>query len=669
MKKSRIWFISDNPCFCFARLTGISFLLVGLPLLPLFASSEGQLRIDSLKRALITERSDTQKVNILNALSKQCWQISDYENSAKYVEQAIAESDHAGFRKGLADAYMNKGVLYWFEGNFPEALKWYNEAITIQKETGDKRGLANALNNIGAVYFEQGNYAEALKQQFAGLKIREEIGDQYGIAASHNNIGNNYYSLRKYDKAKEHYESALLLRRKINDKAGVAAMYGNIGLLYSEQGMHQKALEQYQLSLKMNEEIGDKNAIAHSTNIIGTSYLDVGDPEQALTYFSKAFDLFSQIGNQSGVADVSRHIGHSKLLLKNEKEGREWIMKGLGLDMELGQLDGLKTDYQLLALADSMKGDYKSAYANYKTYILYRDSLNNEEIERKSIQENLQYEYDKKEAASTARHEAALSEQKLIRNSLMGGFAAVLLFSIVIYRQRNKTRREKQRAEAETARAEKERERSEELLLNILPQEVAQELKAHGRARAKAYTMVTVMFTDFKDFTAISEKVSAEILVDEIHYCFSAFDTILQKYNIEKIKTIGDAYLCASGLPASNISHAQDIVRAAIEIRDFMQRRKSEAPFGSLGAFELRIGIHTGPVVAGIVGIKKYAYDIWGDTVNMAARMEQHSEAGMINISGTTYELVKQIFNCRHRGKVPAKNKGEMDMYFVESVL
>ena len=208
--------------------------------------------------------------------------------------------------------------------------------------------------------------------------------------------------------------------------------------------------------------------------------------------------------------------------------------------------------------------------------------------------------------------------------------------------------------------------KSEVLLLNILPQEIAEELKKTGSAKAKAFTMVTVMFTDFKDFTNISEKVSAELLVDEIHHCFSSFDRIIQKYKIEKIKTIGDAYLCASGLPVSNYTHAVDMVNAAFEIRDFMIQRKIEKEAKGEIPFEIRIGIHTGPVVAGIVGIKKYTYDIWGDTVNIAARMEQNSDSAKINVSGNTYELIKTKFACEHRGKIEAKNKGVIDMYYVE---
>ena len=192
------------------------------------------------------------------------------------------------------------------------------------------------------------------------------------------------------------------------------------------------------------------------------------------------------------------------------------------------------------------------------------------------------------------------------------------------------------------------------------------ELIENGKSAAKTFQQVTVMFTDFKDFTKISELMNGEQLVKEIDFCFSSFDKIISKYNIEKIKTIGDSYMCAGGLPSVNTTHAVDIVKAAIDIRDFMKSHNKQVVAAGKIPFEIRIGINTGPVVAGIVGIKKFAYDIWGDTVNIASRMESSGEPGKINVSGTTYELVKNNFNCTHRGKIEAKNKGEIDMYFIE---
>lgn len=211
-----------------------------------------------------------------------------------------------------------------------------------------------------------------------------------------------------------------------------------------------------------------------------------------------------------------------------------------------------------------------------------------------------------------------------------------------------------------TQSLQQEKQKTNELLHNILPEEIVQELKSTGKTTARQYDPVTVLFTDFVNFTGISETMSPVELVREIHDNFTAFDAIIETHGLEKIKTIGDAYMAVCGLPIPRADHAKRALHAALAIQQYVREKN--------GKFNIRIGLHSGPVVAGIVGVKKYAYDIWGDTVNLAARMEQHSEAGKINISGTTYELIKTEFNCEHRGKVIAKNKGEMDMYFVSGV-
>ncbi len=211
-----------------------------------------------------------------------------------------------------------------------------------------------------------------------------------------------------------------------------------------------------------------------------------------------------------------------------------------------------------------------------------------------------------------------------------------------------------------------EKKKVDDLLLNILPAETADELKRFGRSQARSFDPVTVMFTDFKGFTQISERLSPKALVAELDDCFRAFDEIVGRYPIEKIKTIGDSYLCVGGLPTVNHTHACDLVAAALDMQRHMLAYKARKQAEGELFFEMRIGIHTGPVVAGIVGVKKFAYDIWGDTVNTASRMESSCEVGKINISGTTWALVKERFACVHRGKIEAKNKGCIDMYFVE---
>jgi class 3 adenylate cyclase len=210
-----------------------------------------------------------------------------------------------------------------------------------------------------------------------------------------------------------------------------------------------------------------------------------------------------------------------------------------------------------------------------------------------------------------------------------------------------------------------EKAQSDKLLRNILPDEVADELKITGRASAKHYQKVSVLFTDFKGFTARSASMTPEEVIEELNKCFSAFDEIIEKYNLEKIKTIGDAYMCAGGLPVANKTNHIDAIRAGLAMQDYMTAYKNECIAKGEPYYECRLGINTGEVVAGVVGTKKFAYDIWGDTVNTASRAESNGALGKVNITETTYELVKDIFKCEYRGDIEVKGKGKMKMYFV----
>jgi class 3 adenylate cyclase len=250
--------------------------------------------------------------------------------------------------------------------------------------------------------------------------------------------------------------------------------------------------------------------------------------------------------------------------------------------------------------------------------------------------------------------------QKIVVIAIAVALFLIFLLAVALYRRNRFMRRTKKIIE-------REKERSDSLLHNILPEETAAELKAYGKVAAKKFDSVTVMFTDFKNFTNYAENLSPELLVESVGYYFSKFDEIMEKHDLEKIKTVGDAYMCAGGLPFPSKDHALNMLKAAFEILDFVEAsiKKEDSDHYD---FEIRIGINTGPVVAGVVGSKKFSYDIWGDTVNVAARMEAMSETGKINISKTTYELVKNEYDCEYRGEIEAKNKGKIKMYFVKGL-
>jgi class 3 adenylate cyclase len=325
--------------------------------------------------------------------------------------------------------------------------------------------------------------------------------------------------------------------------------------------------------------------------------------------------------------------------------------------------DELRDIYEGLYRTYELKGDYLKAFEYQKSYLAQKDLLFNIETDDKI--RGLQFDFDlekKEDQIGLLEKEAEITELQAKRQQqafyvslLVSGL--ILIMGIGVFKQYRYVKKSNKIIS-------EEKNRSENLLLNILPEETAQELKANGKVQAKKFESVTVLFTDFKGFTHYAHNLSPEELVRSVDYYFSKFDEIMDKYGMEKIKTIGDAYMCAGGLPFPSEDHPIKMIEAAFEIAQFIDESKKLSN-GNITHFDVRIGINTGPVVAGVVGIKKFAYDIWGDTVNVASRMESKSEPGRINISENTYKLVKDDFQCEYRGEIDVKNKGMMKMYFV----
>lgn len=591
------------------------------------------------------------------------------DTAAILAEALHAFAQERQYPRASAKGYNLQGTASRLQGDYPRAFQYYQKSLATHDRIGDKKGIAGCLNNIGLIYREQGRNERALEYYMRSLSIFEAIRDKHGIGNSLNNIGSIYTDQRNYPRALEYFERGTVIQKEVGNEKALANGLGNIGVVHGEQGDTARALEYFEKSLAIREAIGDQNGIAVNLNNIGVIHGALGNFSRAMQNHQKSLVMREELGDKSGISMSLNNIGHLYKTQGMNGPALSYCQKGLALAEELAAWDLQKEACKCLYDTYKAQGKGEEALVYLEKLRLVEDSINAQETSKKLEQMEfakviLQDSIAKAEEARVVQeaHNEEMRGQERTRNIAIAGGVVVLLLAGGIYTRLRYVRRSK-------AVLQLEKDRSEDLLLNILPADIAAELKEKGRADARDFDRVSILFTDFKGFTAASEKLSAQELVSEINACFEAFDGIMGKYGIEKIKTIGDAYMAAGGLPVPKEHSAKNTVLAALEMQAFIADRKVERDAQGLPYFEMRVGIHTGPVVAGIVGVKKFQYDIWGDTVNTASRMESSGEVGQVNISESTYELVKNEagLSFTSRGKVQAKGKGEMEMYFVSS--
>ena len=624
---------------------------------PFGISAQQKKAVDSIKKNLSSNITDSGRVDILNILSKTYYKDNP-DTSIKIALSAKQLAEKINYKPGLSLALKQIGMVYYKQGKYIDAVKTWQQALDMYKSIGDKVGVANMLGNQGAIYFNQGDDAKSLELHLKSLKMSEEIGDTLRILTSLTNVGTVYLNKpATYTKALEFFLQSYKLSKTINDMYSIGTATANLGETYYKLGHDDTALLYLNESLKAYQ---SKEDFPFSLNYIGRVYTRKKQFDIAIEKHKEAFEISKNLDTRLDMTQSLVGLAQAYAAKGDIASSIEAYKQSIDVGKELNATTEIKDAYQGLSKAYAQKSDFANAFYYQNLLLAIKDTIYNINTDKKLGTLQFTFDIEKKESQISLLNkdkeiqQQQIRRQKIVRNGFIGGFTVVLLFATLFLMQRNKIKNEKKR--------------SDELLLNILPEETAEELKATGTAKTKSFDSVSVLFTDFKNFTQASEILTPEELVAEINLCYSEFDRIITRFGIEKIKTIGDAYMCAGGLPAKNSTHPYDVVAAGLEMVDFIERNKVERQEKGQPFFELRLGIHTGPVVAGIVGLKKFAYDIWGDTVNTASRMESSGYVGKVNISGTTYELVKDKFTCTYRGKIEAKNKGQIDMYFVEGL-
>ena len=546
--------------------------------------------------------------------------MNDQQLSLKYAEELIALAELTTNYKYLQSGYIQKGDKFKKTGDTEKALSFYFKSVEAAKKANFIEGEGTGYMLIADVYAIMDNFSNADRYYKKAINILRKSNDSIRLASALLNAGDTFFNNKKYDEALEYFEESGQIFKDVNYLIGTVYNLGNVGMVYAEQGKDNLAEKNINEAIAILEEMGDYYPISVYLTYMADIYVRKDNLNAAFTYAQRSLDLAKKYG-------LKKEIGDTNLKLSELYE---------------------------------IKGNDSESLKYYKEHIKYRDTVKNIESVEKIADLRTNYEVSQKQTEVDLLSQQKKNQRIVVIATVIAAFLIGIL-AFGLFRRNKFIQKTKQIIE-------NEKKRSENLLLNILPEETAKELIDKGRVQAKKIESVTVLFTDFKGFTQYSENLTPEELVESVDFYFSKFDEIMDKYGLEKIKTIGDAYMSAGGLPFPTEDHALKMILAAKEIIEFVATSKRNNDNKTI-PFEIRIGINTGPVVAGVVGIKKFAYDIWGDTVNIASRMESNSEIGKINISQNTYKLVKDHFNCEYRGKIEAKNRGMLKMYFVNEQL
>ncbi len=550
-------------------------------------------------------------------------ELDDYATALEHFTTALLLYSEVGNKRGVAQIHDNIGLVYRKRSDYTLALEQYNKALTINQELGSNQGMSNNIGNIGIIYESLSDFSNALEYYSRSLALDTEMGNKRGVAWNLSNIGVVYWYLSDYPRALEYYSKALALEEELGNKKGVAVTTGNIGNVYSDFSDYVRALEYYGKALALDEEFGNKSGVSRHSSNIGNAYLGLKEYVQALEYFRKALEYDVELGNKRGVALNTGNIGLVYKELSHYADALEHLNTALALEENLGNKCGVARNI----------GEIGTIHAN-KDYDGY-DPTMAEEYLRKALgmfvelgMKQEQYEAYK-ELANLYENENRWAESLDHYVKFHELYVAVQSEEATKQAQLMEHRRKIEESERDRQLKIARHEVTVNLLHKTLPPSIAERLMDGEKNIADKFEGVSILFADIVGFTPLSARTEPKKMVELLNNLFTRFDKLTVEYNVERIKTIGDAYMVVAGAPERCEDHAERMARFAL-----VMLKETTSFANEVGEdIRMRIGINSGEAVGAVVGETKFSYDLWGDTVNTASRMESHGEAGKIHIS------------------------------------
>lgn len=646
------------------------------------------------------------RVNQLIELST-TYRFTDINKSITTIDEALALAQKIDFKAGIAECYLKKGQYLFNNGNQKESGENLQKAADIFKRLNAKGKYALCLKELGDYYsaigdqvkakelikqssaiaaelqdrslqaqcdiasgiieMNGGKFAEATAHLINALRTAEAISSDEIIMNSCRELGNLNSFQGNIPLSNEYYHRALAINIKMGNKLGVADLYCNIGSNFLTLGNPQDALVNIKKSLELARSLDYKPTLALDLLNMGYCMTYQNQYDKARQQFDEAQNVFTGLNDKHGQAEVMNAKGYLLAKTRDYNEAAKSYQASADMARQINANDQLKTSYEGLAYVYEQRKDYEAAYKFQKLALGISSEIYNTSNAQMVTKLQLNYDFEKmQEQQRIQQHlKDKINESERKKDRYLGYFLVVLgLMAIVLaisafvaYRA---TRKAKELLIEKNELITKEKERAERILSDIIPAEIEAKIKASGIGQVENFA--TIMFIDFYEFTKTEQKFHPLALMDELDIIFKGMDDVTKKFNLETLKTLSDGYLCLGGSANSPDSRPEDVVNAAIKIQVLIDEVRMRNIKDGKPYFEMRIGIHTGQIAGGIVGVRTIAGDIWGEAVQAASLMEKMSEAGEIRISEATYRLVKNKFETVYSGKLKVSDK-EMAVY------